>query len=136
MCDGRVEISLLQVGCPQVGAVAGVRGAKLKRRFELRDGAGRVAALDQCQTQIVVRIRIVGTELNQLPESRDCARGVTRTLQHFSELGLGLNKPGLKLDRCLHFLNGFLRLPHFFQHASQIEMRLRVLRQTSDGALQ
>jgi hypothetical protein len=51
-------------------------------------------------------------------------------------LGLGFDEFGLKLDRDLYFFNGLLRLSHLFQHASQIEMGLCVLRGTLSGALQ
>ena len=115
LCDGRIEIGLLQVRCPQVGAVTGVIGPQLKRGFERRNGAGRVTRLEQRQAQIVVRIGIVRTQVHELPEGRDRTWGIPRALQQHSKLGLGLDEIRLQLHCSSNFFDGLSWLARLFQ---------------------
>ncbi len=104
-----IEICLLQISGAQVGAVAGVVGAKTKRGLELWNRTGRVPRLDQRQSEIIVRIRIVGMQLHDSPKRPDRAFDFTRPLQHQTKLGLRLGEIRLQLHRGLKFLDGLVR---------------------------
>jgi len=59
----------LQIGCSEVGSVAGIVGPEPKSCFELGDRVVRLTSLDECQTQIVVGVGVVGLRLNHAAKS-------------------------------------------------------------------
>ena len=79
--NGGIEVRLLQIRCSQIRAVASVAGPQPQRRLKFRDRYVAVPILQQRQSQIIVRVRILRLQSRIFPKRFDGLARVARMLQ-------------------------------------------------------
>src|SRR6266496_2328408 len=92
LCNGRIEICLLQICSAKVFNESRVLLAQVNSCLKLWDCRGRVSRLHQRKAEVVVHVRVLWTQSDHLPECGDRIRHFAVALQQHPKALVGFGK--------------------------------------------